>query len=307
VRVKAAIALILATLMWAGNYVVGQIVVQTMDPISLTWFRWLLAAVPLLVLAQMIEKPDWRAVARAWPRLLLLSGLGVIGYTLLLYTALQYTSALSASLINAANPAVMVLLAAVLVRERMGWRGIAGLLLGLVGVLVILTNGAIASVFSMRHNEGDLLMIGAIIVWSLYTILGKSLTVPPISATAAQAVIAAVLLAPVAVLTGASWPSEPSTVWALLFIAAFPSIGAYALWNGALKSIPPGHAGLYLNLITVFTVIIAVTMGSQLTLPQILGGLLVFGGVALSALRARRAATGGAGEGQALEASSPTH
>lgn len=304
---KAAIALILATLMWAGNYVVGQIVVQTMDPISLTWFRWLLAAVPLLVLAQVIEKPDWRAVARAWPRLLLLSGLGVIGYTLLLYTALQYTSALSASLINAANPAVMVLLAAVLVRERMGWRGIAGLLLGLFGVLVILTNGAIASVFSMRHNEGDLLMIGAIIVWSLYTIFGKSLTVPPITATAAQAVIAAVLLAPVAVLTGASWPSEPSTVWALFFIAAFPSIGAYALWNGALKSIPPGHAGLYLNLITVFTVIIAVTMGSQLTLPQILGGLLVFGGVALSALRGRRVATVGAGEGQALEASSPAH
>src|SRR5665647_900063 len=293
--------------MWAGNYVVGQIVVQTMGPISLTWFRWLLAAVPLLVLAQVIEKPDWRVVARAWPRLLLLSGLGVIGYTLLLYTALQYTSALSASLINAANPAVMVLLAAVLVRERMGWRGIAGLLLGLVGVLVILTNGAIASVFSMRHNEGDLLMIGAIVVWSLYTILGKSLTVPPITATAAQAVIAAVLLAPVAVLTGASWPSESSTVWALLFIAAFPSIGAYALWNGALKSIPPGHAGLYLNLITVFTVIIAVTMGSQLTLPQILGGLLVFGGVALSALRGRRAATVGAGEGQALEASSPAH
>ncbi|HZK58503.1 MAG TPA: DMT family transporter [Cryobacterium sp.] len=241
---KAAIALILATLMWAGNYVVGQIVVQTMDPISLTWFRWLLAAVPLLVLAQVIEKPDWRVVARAWPRLLLLSGLGVIGYTLLLYTALQYTSALSASLINAANPAVMVLLAAVLVRERMGWRGIAGLLLGLVGVLVILTNGAIASVFSMRHNEGDLLMIGAIVVWSLYTIFGQSLTVPPITATAAQAVIAAVLLAAVALLTGASWPSEPSTVWALLFNAAFPSIGAYALWNGALKSIPPGHAGL---------------------------------------------------------------
>jgi len=48
-------------------------------------------------------------------------------------------------------------------------------------------------------------------------------------------------------------------------------------------------------------------MGSQLTLPQILGGLLVFGGVALSALRGRRAVSVGAGAGQALEASSPAH
>ena len=282
---RATIALVLATLMWAGNYVVGAIAVQTLSPVELTWLRWLLACVPLLILAQVVEKPDWRQVLRHWPRLLLLAGLGVGGYNLLLYTALQYTSPQSASLINAANPAVMVVLAALLLRERIGWRGIAGLVLGLFGVVLIITNGALASVFTRSPNAGDVLMVGAIVVWSLYTIAGRGLPVPPITATAVQGTMVAVLLAPVAIAGGASWPADAAIGWAVICIAIFPSIGSYVLWNSALKSIPPGRAGLFLNLITVFTVIIAVILGAQLTTPQLIGGVIVFAGVALSTLR----------------------
>lgn len=288
---KATVALVLATLMWAGNYVVGSIAVQTMSPVELTWLRWLLACVPLLILAQVVEKPDWRNVVRHWPRLLLLAGLGVGGYNLLLYTALQYTTPQSASLINAANPAVMVVLAALLLRERIGWRGAAGLVLGLLGVLLIITNGALASVFTRTPNSGDLLMVAAIVVWSLYTIVGRGIAVPPITATAAQGTLVAVLLAPVALLGGASWPTDAAIGWAVIFIAIFPSIGSYVLWNSALKRIPPGRAGLFLNLITVFTVIIAVIMGAQLTTPQLAGGVIVFAGVALSTLRPARPAS----------------
>ena len=288
---KATIALVLATLMWAGNYVVGSIAVQTLSPVELTWLRWLIACLPLLILAQVVEKPDWRNVLRHWPRLLLLAALGVGGYNLLLYTALQYTTPQSAALINAANPAVMVVLAALLLRERIGWRGIAGLLLGLLGVLLIITNGALASVFTRTPNAGDVLMVAAIVVWSLYTIIGRGLPVPPITATAAQGTIVAVLLAPVALAGGASWPADAAIGWAVIFIAIFPSIGSYVLWNAALKSIPPGRAGLFLNLITVFTVIITVILGAQLTAPQLVGGVIVFAGVALSTLRPARSAS----------------
>ena len=165
--VKPALALIFAALFWAGNYVVGHLAVQAMSPFDLTWWRWLLAAVPLLVLAQVVEKPDWRAAARHWPRLLLLAALGLAGYTLLLYGALLFTTPQSAALINAANPALLVVLAALLLRERMGWRGVLGLLVSLLGVLLVITDGALASVFARQPNLGDLLMLGAILVWSL--------------------------------------------------------------------------------------------------------------------------------------------
>ena len=290
--VKAMIALVFATLFWAGNYVVGAIAVQSISPLDLTWLRWVLAAVPLLILAQLVEKPDWRRALRSWRRLAVLAALGVAGYVLLLYTALEYTSALSASLINAANPAVMALLAAVVLRERLGWRVVAGLVLGLFGVLLVITNGSLASVFSMRFNIGDLLMLVAISVWSVYTIVGRKLDVPPITATAIQATMVAVALAPFAIAGGVTWPAEASVGLAVVFIAVVPSIGAYVLWNLALKQVSPTTAGLYLNLVTVFTVIISVILGAQLTLAQAIGGLVVFAGVALSSLGPRTKSLG---------------
>jgi len=290
--VKAMIALVFATLFWAGNYVVGAIAVQSISPLDLTWLRWVLAAVPLLILAQLVEKPDWRRALRSWRRLAVLAALGVAGYVLLLYTALEYTSALSASLINAANPAVMALLAAVVLRERLGWRVVAGLVLGLFGVLLVITNGSLASVFSMRFNIGDLLMLVAISVWSVYTIVGRKLDVPPITATAIQATMVAVALAPFAIAGGVTWPAEASVGLSVVFIAVVPSIGAYVLWNLALKQVSPTTAGLYLNLVTVFTVIISVILGAQLTLAQAIGGLVVFAGVALSSLGPRTKSLG---------------
>ncbi len=131
--VKASLYLVLATLFWSGNFVVGQAAVASMTPLDLTFWRWALAAVPLLLLAHFIEKPDWRAVLRRWPALLALSVLGMSGYTLLLYSALGYTSAMNASLITAANPALIVVMAIVLLGERTTRTGLAGHLPGPAG------------------------------------------------------------------------------------------------------------------------------------------------------------------------------
>ena len=115
---KASLYLVLATLFWSGNFVVGQAAVASMTPLELTFWRWALAAVPLLAAGPLRGTPDWRAVLRRWPVLLLLSVLGMSGYTLLLYSALGHTSALNASLITAANPALIVVMAIFLLGER---------------------------------------------------------------------------------------------------------------------------------------------------------------------------------------------
>jgi drug/metabolite transporter (DMT)-like permease len=293
--VKASLYLVLATLFWSGNYVVGKAAVASMAPLELTFWRWALAAVPLLFLAQFVEKPDWRAVLRRWPALLLLSALGMSGYTLLLYGALGYTSALNASLITAANPALIVVMAIVLLGEkttRLGWLGIC---LGLFGVLLVLTQGELSRVLSLSINTGELLMIGAIIVWGFYTIIARRLDVPAIAATAVQVVMAAVTLAPFALALNVQFPDTPAEGWSMAYIAVFPSLGAYLLWNLALKSIPPGTAGNYLNLMVVFTAIITVALGTPLTLVQVLGGTLVVAGVLLTGTKGRARAKGKAG------------
>ena len=190
--VKAALFLILATLFWAGNFVFGAAAVETVDPISLTWIRWAFAAIPLLVVAQVIEKPDWRAAMRHLPLLGLLGVLGITGFSVLIYFALQFTSPLNASLINSVNPALIVVLAAVLpaaiqggARSHLTWRAVLGILLGLVGVTIVITDGDLGALLRNGLNLGDLLMIGVIVVWSIYTLVGRRIhDVPPITATA---------------------------------------------------------------------------------------------------------------------------
>ena len=284
---KASLCLVLATLFWSGNYVVGEAAVASMAPLELTFWRWALAAVPLLLLAQFIEKPDWRAVLRRWPALLVLSALGMSGYTLLLYGALGYTSAMNASLITAANPALIVVMAVVLLGERttrLGWLGIC---LGLLGVLLVLTRGELQRLLSFTMNTGELLMIGAIIVWGFYTIIARRLKLPAIAATAVQVVMATVSLAPFALALNVQFPDTPAEGWSLAYIAVFPSLGAYLLWNLALKSTPPGTAGNYLNLMVVFTAAITVALGTPLTLVQVIGGLMVIAGVLLTGIKGR--------------------
>lgn len=282
---KASLYLVLATLFWSGNFVVGQAAVASMTPLDLTFWRWTLAALPLLALAHFVEKPDWRAVLRRWPVLLLLSVLGMSGYTLLLYGALGYTSAMNASLITAANPALIVVMAIFLLGEkttRLGWLGIG---LGLLGVLLVLTRGELQRVFSLSINTGELMMIGAIVVWGSYTIIARRLDIPAIAATAVQVAIATVTLAPFALALNVRLPETPAEGWSLAYIAVFPSLGAYLFWNLALKTTPPGTAGNYLNLMVVFTAIITVALGTPLTIVQVVGGIMVVAGVLLTGLK----------------------
>ena len=283
--VKAPLYLVLATLFWSGNYVVGKAAVASMTPLDLTFWRWALAALPLLALAHFVEKPDWRAVLRRWPVLLLLSALGMSGYTLLLYGALGFTSALNASLITAANPALIVVMAVLLLGEKttgLGWLGIG---LGLLGVLLVLTRGELQRLSSLSINTGELMMLGAIVVWGCYTIIARRLDIPAIAATGVQVALATVTLAPFALAMNVRLPETPAEGWSLAYIVVFPSLGAYLFWNLALKTTPPGTAGNYLNLMVVFTAIITVALGTPLTLVQVAGGIMVVAGVLLTGFK----------------------
>jgi drug/metabolite transporter (DMT)-like permease len=290
--VVAVVSLVAATLFWAGNYVVGAAAVADLDPVSLVLLRWGFAAVPLLVIAQLVERPRWRDVMRAWPWLVALGLTGLLGYTLLLYGALQFTDPFSASLVNAFNPALISLAAVVFLKQRLGVTAIAGIVIALVGVLIVISRGSITTLIEGGFGLGDVLMLSAIGTWTAYTVIGrKAPTLPPIASTAAQAVVATVVLAPVSLaLGGPAVPSGPVVWGALAFIVVFPSVLSYLLWNRALEVVPPARAGVFLNLITVFTAVLTLVTGHPFGAAQVVGGVVVVGGIVLanaSALRRR--------------------
>jgi drug/metabolite transporter (DMT)-like permease len=283
-------ALLTATLFWAGNYVVGGAAVSAIPPLDLVALRWGIAVVPLFALAQVVERPDWRHVARSWHQALLPALFGLIAYNYLLYTALKYTDAVNASLINAFNPALIAVAAAIFLRQRMTPTAVTGVIVALVGVLWVLCDGHPTALLSKGFGLGDVFMLGAIVVWTAYTLTGRRGTdIPPITSTALQALVSLIALTPVVLLTGGPHlPATSNATWALLFIGLCPSVISSALWNRALTTIPPARAGVFLNLITVFTVLISVALGKSFTVAEAIGGAVVLGGVAMTNAQAFR-------------------
>lgn len=282
-KYRVLLFLILANLFWAGNYVFGKYVVAEMSPVQMTFSRWLLASILLVPIAHWLEKPDWKRVWQEWKVLVLMALLGITGYNLLLYEALRFTTSMNAALINALNPALIVLFSVLFLREKMSWINSVGLLISLLGVLLVLTKGQLQQVFHTHYNLGDLLMLLAILVWTLYSILGRKLrSIPPISATAASVLLGLVMVLPFFLASGFHFTLSKQAAMGILYIGIFPSVGSFIFWNASLRQIGASRAGIYLNLITVFTAILNLFLGQTITALQIVGGLLVFIGVYLS-------------------------
>ncbi|WP_156786361.1 DMT family transporter [Microterricola viridarii] len=289
--------LALANLFWAGNFVLGAMVVTQVSPISLTFSRWFCASFLLVPLAWLIERVPWRRALAEWRLHALQSTLGLLGYTLFLYWALGFTTPLTAAVISAANPALIALAAALFLGDKLGAARILGLVLAFGGALIVLSGGDIARILENGLNPGDLLIVAAMLSWTGYTLVGRRLTTPPVTATAVQAVFAVILLAPFVALFGLQLPADAAGFAGLAYIILFPSVAAYALWNLGARRIGPARAGVFLNLLPVFTVLISVLLGQALTPALIAGGVLVLAGIVLTSRPARRGgARGGAAQ-----------
>ena len=275
---------VLAQLFWASNFVVADRVVAEFSPLELTWLRWVGAVPILFAVAWWLEKPRWRDALREWRLHLVQAILGMVAYTLFLYSALESTSPVTASVITALNPAVIAIAAVIVLHERIRRLGVVGIVVSFAGVLVVILTGQGLDQ-GIGFSPGDLLMLGAISVWTAYVITSRRLTTRPITATTIQAAMSAVMLVPVVAVLGApgiaAGPSAGAW-WGLVWIMVFPSALAYLFWNIAVGTLGASKTGVFLNLLPVFTAVIAVAFGDVLTIGQLVGGAIVLAGVYLT-------------------------
>ena len=286
---RPALFLILAVLFWAGNYMAGKYVVTELTPLQLTFARWFIAIFFLFPIAQWRERPDWKQVVGEWKKLLTMAILGLIGYNFVLYEALRFTTPLNAALINSINPASIFLFSSLVLHEWISRANIFGLIISLTGVLVVLTNGQLQQILQIDYNAGDLLMLIAILSWTFYTLVGRKMQgIPPIAATTVSALFGLLLMLPFVLATGFPVFVSTGALAGVVYIALFPSVGSFLLWNMAVLRIQASQAGIYLHLLPVFTAIISILLGNAITFVQIVGGLLVFVGVYLTTMRKNR-------------------
>lgn len=296
------LVLMLATppAMWATNAVVGRMAIGSIDPLWLNALRWVVAFVLLLPLG-------WAAIgttaARAqiverWRYLLVLGVIGVGAYNALQYMALRTSTPLNVTLIASSSPVWAMVVGAVGYKVRPTRLQLIGALLSLAGVALVMSRGNPAALADIHFVQGDLLMLVAIIGWSLYSWM---LAKPPahmqgaarpdwnwaqfLVAQAIFGVSGAVATAVVGDLIAPSAPTQWSwqLVATILFVAIGPSIIAYRLWGLAVAEAGPAMASIFYNLTPLFAAVLsAAVIGEG---PQPFHGVafgLIVAGIAVS-------------------------
>lgn len=280
--------LMLATLIWAGNFVVGGPLAEVLPPFGLNFLRWCVACALLVPLALFYEGTGFiRPALRMWRPLLAMAITGVFLFNSLVYLALTETTSINAALINGATPILTLFVVAGLGGGLPTGIRLFGSVVCVGGVAWVVSRGSIEALMSLSLNRGDLLMLLAALCWAFYTALGGNVTrtISPLAATTVSAVLALPLLALVGgyeLFTKPVGDISAPVVSGLLYIGVCASIVAFLSWNVGISRLGAGRGAIFLNLIPVFTAAIAVpVLGERLVMAQLLGGLLVFAGVTI--------------------------
>lgn len=294
-RVPPHAFLVLAAALWAGNFVVGGPLAGVLPPFGLNFVRWGVACCLLVPLTLLREGSGFiRPALGVWPGLLAMAVTGVFFFNSLVYLALTQTSSINAALINGATPILALFVAAVLGGGRPTGRRLAGSLVGLLGVAWVVSRGSVETLTGLSPNRGDLLMLAAALCWATYTVVGGqvSRTLSPLAATTASAVLALPLLAAAGgyeLLARPVGAVTPTVLAGVLYIGLAASVVAFLAWNTGIGRLGAARGTIFVNLVPVFTAVIAIpTLGERLGLAQVLGGLMVLAGVTLVARPERK-------------------
>jgi len=290
---SAPFLLFLATLGWGSNTIASRLAVGEVSPMLLIFFRWGFVVVILLSLywRQMID--EWPIIRPRLKWLLIMGGCGLCLFNAFFYIAAHSTTAVNLGIIQSTMPGMILLGSFMFFGDRINRLQFSGLLLTLLGVGVIVTQGSLEQLLQLTFNHGDLLMIFACSFYAMYTVGLKSR--PKISGMVMLAyfsVAAFLMTIPLMIFESFIYGTVMPGVkgFAIVFyIAIVPSFLSQIFFMRGVDLIGPGSAGLYANLVPIFSAIMAVLLLSEeFALFHLAAMLLVFGGIGLFEYQSRR-------------------
>lgn len=276
----------LAPLCWGGNIVLARGVADIIPPVSFAFWRWTIAFIILLPFTWSRARQDWPRVIKSWKIMSVLSILGISFFNTILYTAMHTTTAINGAMIQTTMPAVIILITLLLFKETVSKLQILGVAVCILGAFIVILRGRWATLLGMSFAPGDILMMGAVILYALYSaLLRQRPAIHPLSFLIYTFGLGILFLLPLYVweLSGSQTITlTRDVVLSILYVALFPSIVAYFCWNRGVEVIGANRAGLFINLIPVFASVLAILfLGEALQGFHIIGMALIFGGMIL--------------------------
>jgi len=277
------ILMVLSTVFWAGAFIAGKYSVPYIPTYTLTFLRFFFATIILYFVMNKMGEP-YKLNKNNIPIFLFTGTVGMFGYHVLFFTALKYTTAINSAIIAAINPIVTVLLAYVFLKNKITWKQVAGVIISFCGVLLTITGAKLEVIKNLSFNVGDIWMLAAVVAWAVYGIFSKSKgkDIPPVALTYYSFLFCTILLIPF-IIYEKPWTflsNVPFAAYAaVLYMSIFPSVIGYLVQQMAIKEIGPSKASNFVNLVPVFSIVLAVLILDEVLEPikLLTAGLIIAG------------------------------
>ena len=269
--------LLLTSLIWGGNFVVGKTLVGHASPMTLTTLRWAIAILFLFPLVLWKEKKFFPPRKAILP-LIMMGITGVALFNLFQFWALEHTSATNVGLISTLNAISIAIFSSVFLKERLNVLQLFSMLLSFLGVVLVLTKGDMNLLFTMKFNIGDVFMLIAVCIWGLYSVCSRwaTKTVSPIMATFYSGVFGLIILIPFNLTDFTISKVDTAFVVSILYTGVISTVLCMIFWNIGVQKIGAITAGIFLNFNPIFTTILAFfILDEKLSWIQGIGSVIV--------------------------------
>ena len=286
------LALLAIMVLWGSYPAMAKLAFRDFPPVFLTTLRCIIASLFLVGLLLRSGEASTRGLGAAAMRAFLVLGIAGLFLSMqLTYVAIYYTTAANVVLLSAATPVMVAVAARVYLGERLRraqWIGVGA---SALGVLVILTKGRLAALRIDELHGGDFINLISISGWTAYTVYGKRVlgTFSPALATTGAYVMGTLLLIPATALTAPLFPPPrlaSAFAWGVVLYQALAGAVAHVWWYRAVEVVGASRSAIFMNLQPLIGVALAaLLLDEPITLWQVMGGLFVLGGVALTTRR----------------------
>ena len=286
---QAYLFLILTTLFWAGNFIVGEQASRfDIPPFTLNFYRWTFA---WLILAPFTVKEIIEKKNHIKENIKLIIVLGITSITIfnsIVYYSLNFTQVISGVLMISTIPVMIIVFCWMLKIEKSNVYQILGVIFSLLGVVVIITKADLVILLNLNFNRGDLWMVVAMFSWAMYSALLRKKKLEISQLSLLQIIISAglVFLFPAYLIElslGYKTSIHLPFILILTYVVLFPGLASFIFWIKGISIIGSNRAGIFLHLIPIFSTIMAIIiLKEKFMFYHLIGALLIVTGIILS-------------------------
>ncbi len=285
----AYVLLVLTTLFWSGNFIVGKSAsMYEIPPFSLNFYRWFFAGLILFPFTfnEILNKKNY--ILENIGFFIILGITSITIFNSIVYYSLYYTQVISGVLMISTIPVWIIFISTILKIEKSNIFQIFGVILSLTGVIFIITKADLRLIKNLEFNKGDLTMVIAMFAWALYSALLKKKKYEISQIALLQVVIISglVFLVPIYFIEmslGNLITLDKPFYLTLAYVVIFPGLASFFFWIKGISIIGANRAGVFLHLMPIFGAIMAIIIfDEKFMFYHFLGALFIIAGITLS-------------------------